>query len=407
LRILVLTFYYQPDLCAGSFRVTPLVQALRAMAPPGSEIHVVTTLPNRYRSFAAEAERREVQDGVTISRVRLPAHRSGMIDQSRAFISFARGAWQMVRGNGYDLVFATSSRLMTLVLGAEIARWKKAHFYADVRDIFVDNIRHILPAPLVKLAMPLLRRVEARSIQRADRVNLVSPGFEDYFRSRFPEQRFSFFTNGIDPDFLDMPQEDSAPFAPGDRTTVLYAGNIGEGQGLHTIVPALARATRERLRFRIIGDGARKDLLAQAVAAAGADNVELLPPMTRRELISAYRHADVLFLHLNDYDAFRNVLPSKIFEYAALGKPLWAGVAGYTADFVRKEITNAAVFAPCDVAGALRAFDSLVHRVTPRVEFVAKFDRTAITRQLAADILSVGGGRVEPVVQSLDAIPQP
>jgi hypothetical protein len=128
--------------------------------------------------------------------------------------------------------------------------------------------------------------------------------------------------------------------------------------------------------------------------------------MTRRELVGAYRNADVLFLHLNDYDAFRKVLPSKIFEYAALGKPLWAGVAGYAADFVRQEIPNAAVFAPCDVAGALRSFDSLSHRVMPRTEFVAKFGREEITRQLAADVLWVGGG-MQPVVHSLDALPQP
>jgi glycosyltransferase involved in cell wall biosynthesis len=255
------------------------------------------------------------------------------------------------------------------------------------------------------MAMPFLRWVEGRSIRRADTVNLVSPGFEEYFRRRFPTQRFSFFTNGIDPDFIDVPCEGTTPAVPGGPLTVLYAGNVGEGQGLHAILPALARASSDRLRFRIIGDGARMDLLARAVAAAGVDNVELLPPMTRLELIGAYRHADVLFLHLNDYDAFRKVLPSKIFEYAALGKPLWAGVAGYAADFVRQEIPNAAVFAPCDVAGALRSFDSLVHRVMPRTEFVAKFGREEITRQLAADILSAGDG-VQSVVHSLDALPQ-
>jgi len=31
--------------------------------------------------------------------------------------------------------------------------------------------------------------------------------------------------------------------------------------------------------------------------------------------------ADVLFLHLNAYKAFEKVLPSKIFEYAATGRP--------------------------------------------------------------------------------------
>ena len=46
---------------------------------------------------------------------------------------------------------------------------------------------------------------------------------------------------------------------------------------------------------------------------------------------------DVLFLHLNDYSAFRKVIPSKIFEYAATGKPIVAGVSGYAAEFLRHE----------------------------------------------------------------------
>ena len=66
----------------------------------------------------------------------------------------------------------------------------------------------------------------------------------------------------------------------------------------------------------------------------------------------------MLFLHLGAHAAFEKVLPSKLFEYAALGKPVLAGVAGFAARFVREEISNAAVFPPCDVAGAVRAFDA-------------------------------------------------
>jgi len=109
-------------------------------------------------------------------------------------------------------------------------------------------------------------------------------------------------------------------------------------------------------------------------------------------LIEAYCDADILFLHLNDYDAFKKVLPSKFFEYAAMGKPIWAGVSGYAAEFVRSEITNAAVFRPCDAEDAVRAFGTLVLGDTPRTEFVDKYSRTGVSREMAEDILSVGRG---------------
>ena len=107
-----------------------------------------------------------------------------------------------------------------------------------------------------------------------------------------------------------------------------------------------------------------------------------------------YRSADVLFLHLNDYEAFKHVLPSKVFEYAAMGKPLWAGVAGFAAEFVTTEVPNSAVFEPCDVAGGLRAFECLTLRSEPRGAFVAKYARAHLARQLAEDILALAGNDV-------------
>ena len=146
-----------------------------------------------------------------------------------------------------------------------------------------------------------------------------------------------------------------------------------------------------RVRFKIIGDGGRKDTLLTALVSAGVVNVELLPPMKRAQLIAAYQATDVLFLHLNDYDAFRKVLPSKLFEYGAMGKPIWAGVSGYAAEFMRTELDNSAVFHPCNAAEAERVFSQLRLQNGPRDRFVAKFARTKIANDLAADVVGILG----------------
>jgi glycosyltransferase involved in cell wall biosynthesis len=174
---------------------------------------------------------------------------------------------------------------------------------------------------------------------------------------------------------------------------VLYAGNLGEGQGLHAIIPELARRMGSRVRFQIVGEGGRRVELERRLAASGVTNVEMLSPVARPALRALYRDADVLFAHLNDYDAFRKVLPSKLFEYAALGKPIWAGVAGYAAEFVRAEIDNAAVFPPCDVDAAVVAFERLRLTDTPRPAFLARYSRASISRVMAADILATAAER--------------
>jgi glycosyltransferase involved in cell wall biosynthesis len=158
---------------------------------------------------------------------------------------------------------------------------------------------------------------------------------------------------------------------------------------LQHIVPGLAKALSGRARFTVIGDGGRYKQLKNELESSQCSNVELLPPMNRERLIKAYQGADVLFLHLNDYPAFEKVLPSKIFEYAALGKPILAGVAGYPATFIAQEVTNAQIFAPCDVLDGVEAFNKLQIKHTTRQEFLQKYSRVNIMNAMASDILAL------------------
>lgn len=393
-RILFLSFYYPPDLSAGSFRSSALIQALLRQLPPSSHIDVVTTMPNRYSSFNAGATEVEETGNLSIQRVSLPHHKSGMLDQSKAFIAYAREVSAHVLRQKYDLVYATSSRLMTGVLGAYIARSHKVPLYLDIRDIFVDTIQDILPRWLAWPMGGVFSQLERYAIGYASKVNLVSRGFEHYFLRRYPEQCFAFFPNGIDEEFkVSAPASNSCSLSA-PPYSVVYAGNLGEGQGLHTILPDLAKAMHGRVEFTVIGDGGRKVQLQKALDEAGVDNVTLQDPVNRNALVQAYLGADALFLHLNDHAAFRKVLPSKLFEYAAIGKPIWAGVAGYAAEFIEHEIENAAVFPPCDIDAAIRAFSMLQMRPISRTQFVRKYERHSIMQSLAKDIISLGrGGR--------------
>ncbi len=386
----MLSFYYQPDLCAGSFRCSALVESLQSKLADGDEIEVITTLPNRYSSFSSEAPEFEKDGNLSIYRVQLPSHQSGMLDQGKAFLKYANEVCSLVKGKHYDLVYATSSRLLTAALGAYVSNRNSIPLYLDIRDIFVDTIKDVLPRKITMLATPIFSLLERWTIKKASKVNLVSQGFQPYFEDKYPTQKFCYFTNGIDSIFMD--KAISLPGGRGDSDrpiSVLYAGNFGEGQGLHNIVPALAKRLEGRAHFRLIGDGGRRKKLEDEIAGFDCNNVSLLPPVKRNALLVEYQSADVLFLHLNDYDAFRKVLPSKVFEYAALGKPILAGVSGYAAEFVSKEVSNAKVFPPCNVEEAESALLSLDLNVEPRDEFVEKFSRNNIMMGMAQDIIQI------------------
>jgi len=388
-RIVYLTFYFEPDLCAGSFRNSPLAMELVKQASEKDIIvDVYSTLPNRYNTFEKTAPSFEEKGNLRIHRIALPPHKSGMLDQVMAFRKYYNEVLNLNKNKKADLVFASSSRLFTAYLGYIFSRKNKATLYLDIRDIFVDTMNDVFKSKAIKIAvLPILKLIERKTFNYASHINLISGGFEKYFL-KFSKPKISFFTNGIDDEFL-LNSPNSIPKNK-DRLkkTIVYAGNIGEGQGLHKIIPQAAYELGNDFEFLIIGDGGTKKLLQAEIANLGLKNVVLQNPVNRKELQKIYCESDFLFLHLNDYPAFRKVLPSKIFELATFSKPIIAGVSGYAAEFINSEVSNSFVFDPCNVDQLVKCLrnHSESHSID-RKDFKIKYTRASINSEMSKSIL--------------------
>jgi glycosyltransferase involved in cell wall biosynthesis len=389
-RIVYLTFYYEPDLCAGSFRNTPLAIELAKQAHEKDVIvDIYTTLPNRYSTFVQSALKFEEFGNLRIHRISLPPHKSGMLDQVLSFKKYYAEVLSLNKKNRVDLVFASSSRLFTAYLGFTIAKKYDAPLYLDIRDIFVDTMSDVLKSKILKLGiLPLLKLIEIRTFNYAKHINLISGGFKSYF-SKFSNTEFTFYTNGIDEEFLETTPIIEKSEKVGNRKTIVYAGNIGEGQGLHKVIPQAAKELGSEFEFIIIGDGGTKNLLQDEIENLSTSNVVLEKPVNRKELQCIYSNADYLFIHLNDYPAFRKVLPSKIFELATFGIPIIAGVSGFAAEFINNEVSDSFVFEPCNVKQLVDFLRSdIVSNTIDRREFKMKYRRSNINTLMAESILS-------------------
>jgi len=389
-RIVYLTFYYEPDLCAGSFRNTPLAIELAKQAREKDIIvDVYTTLPNRYSSFEQSALEFEELGNLRIHRISLPPHKSGMLDQVFSFKKFYSEVIKLNKNKRADLVFASSSRLFTAYLGFTIAKKSDSPLYLDIRDIFVDTMSDVFKSKILKLGLlPLLKLIEIRTFNYAKHINLISGGFKSYF-SKFSNTEFTFYTNGIDEEFLETTPIIEKSEKVGNRKTIVYAGNIGEGQGLHKVIPQAAKELGSEFEFIIIGDGGTKKLLQDEIENLSISNVVLEKPVNRKELQGIYSNADYLFIHLNDYPAFRKVLPSKIFELATFGKPIIAGVSGFAAEFIKNEVSDSFVFEPCNAKQLIDFLKSdIASNTIDRKGFELKYRRSNINNLMAESILS-------------------
>jgi len=294
-------------------------------------------------------------------------------------------AFQYTRGKKYDLLFATTSRLFTGFLGALLAKKTGARLYLDIRDIFSDTLKNVSKNPAIRFLLPLIVQIEKFTVNSAFSINLVSRGFHNYFKKINPDQNFSFYSNGIDDEFLDF---DFQKKVKTDKKIILYAGNIGEGQGLEKILPISAKLLEDTCEFWVIGDGGRKNKLVEAIQKEKLQNIKLIEPVSRKELIAFYAKSDYLFLHLNNYKAFEKVLPSKLFEFAATGKTILAGVNGFAKEFIEQNVDNAWVFEPCNVQDFIEKYAQSTSKDVRRKDFIQKYRRTKITAEMVKSFLN-------------------
>ena len=390
MKILFLTFYFQPDLCAGSFRASAILNELKNN--PNIKIDVLTTMPNRYVEFKADAANVEKFENVEVTRLEIPSHKSGIFDQIRSFSSFYFQVRSVIKKSNYDFVFATSSRLFTAFLGANIAKRKKIPLYLDIRDLARDTLVNLYKPPIKYLLDFLLYKIERYTFNSATHINFVSEGFQNYIEKNYTDLESSIFSNGIDPEFMDLDSYDAAKIKKNthsDKINIIYAGNIGAGQALEKIIPELALQLKTQVVFKIVGSGSRSQMLKSKIKKLKLRNVLIVDPIPRSELKIEYQKADVLFLHLDDLAAFEKVLPSKIFEYAATGKPIMAGVKGYPRKFMEQKLSGSVIFDPCDINDALKAFEKISFVKNDRDSFKKEFSRDIITKKMVEDILRV------------------
>jgi glycosyltransferase involved in cell wall biosynthesis len=394
MKIVFFTFYYPPDLCAGSFRSVALSQALSKKIDSNDELHIITTHPNRYASYKALANNIELDGKVTIHRILVPGHQSGMLSQARTFGVYAISAYKLCKQINPSFLIGTTSRLMTGVLTGVSAHQLGCRYFIDLRDIFSESISDLFSRKnriLGGVSKKIFSFFEKKLFYSASGVNVVSEGFPEYFQKEGVDtSNWSFFPNGVDYEFTKLTNKKNT--ISEKNKIILYAGNIGGGQGLELILPYVAKKIGNNYRFLVVGDGGMRVALEERLKYENIDNVEILPPVRREKLIEYYQNADILFLHLNNIPALRRVLPSKIFEYTALRKPIVAGLDGYSAKFLKDNTPYATIFNPGNVnqcVNSIKEAESLKINEDKINNFIEKYAREKIMEKMATHILSI------------------
>ena len=248
-------------------------------------------------------------------------------DWGRSWIRHgAAAAINLARESPFDLMVSFSPCFATHRAALRVKqRFPNMPWFAYLADPFVGNPMN----PVNPLQLRLNHRLEAQVFEAATAVIGNTEAIAAVWRDRYPRlaERFSAIPNGFD---LEEPVG-PLPIPVGRPAPVLlHAGAIYGARFPGMLFESIARLHARNilapanLNVRLLGDGGgmtgdRASLFAdmQSLGYAAADG-----PVSRPEAIRRTGQADyLLLLDLNDSNAKLQV-PSKLFDYLRIGRPI-------------------------------------------------------------------------------------
>jgi glycosyltransferase involved in cell wall biosynthesis len=388
MRILYLSQYFPPEPGAPAARVSELT---RAWARAGHDVTVLTAMPNHPSGIVPEDYRRralvrETVDGVNVVRTWIyAAPNKGRVRRSLAYASYAASAvgWGQLHTGAADVVLATSPQLLCACAGWAAATAHRAPFIFEVRDLWPESIVAVGALPAGHPVVRGLTVVE-EGLYRAARAIVV---VTDSFRTRLVERgvdasKIHVVKNGVDlRRFVPMPRE--TPLRA-DLGYVGYAGTHGMAHGLNTVLDAARRlSNRDDVRFLFVGDGAERKRLEERARAEKLENTRFLGVLPRDRMNEVYASLDLSLVTLRKSELFTTVIPSKIFEIAAMERPILISVDGEARALV--EASGGGLFVPPDDSAAMA--DAILGLASDR-ERTESMGRAYVVREFDRDVLA-------------------
>ena len=335
MRLLVVTPHFTPDIAPTGVVVTALVDEWCRF---GHQVHVITSLPwyQEHRvadGWTGRPVRRGRYGTATVTRLYpFPVQKGQTGRRAVAFGAFtglaavaAAGTW-----GPFDAVVAVSPPI-TLAFAARLAAWRHGcPMVLNVQDVFPDvavTVGELNSPQLISLA----RRLERATYRAADAVTVLSADLEGNITAKVAGLDRPPVVETI-PNFVDIHNlrpldrltDYRREYRLGDRTVVMYAGNLGHSQSLDLVVEAARRhRNRDDLVYVINGAGVRAEEIS--AAAAGLQNLIVIGYQPAERLAEVLATGDIHVVPLRAGLASASV-PSKAYSAMAAGRPVIASV---------------------------------------------------------------------------------
>ncbi|MCG3175025.1 MAG: GDP-mannose-dependent alpha-mannosyltransferase [Myxococcota bacterium] len=344
MRIFFFTDHFRPEPSAPAAHV---YERARYWARWGHDVTVICATPNFpdgavYPGYGNPWRFEENMDGVRVLRVKTyVTANKGFVKRTLDYMSYMGSAFvNALPERKPDVAISTSPHIFAAIGGLSYALARRVPHVLEVRDLWPGS----LPATIGLAGRLLYRPVEQVELNVYRQSTLIMPlthAFkEDMVARGVPASKVEVVINGANLELFTPRERDaelSSRLGLDGKFVVSYLGTLGLASGLLNAVEAAELLRDTPFRLLLVGSGAIYDQLAERIRSAAAGNVILLGRQLKEEIPRYWSVTDLSLIHLENNPVFKTVIPSKIFESMAMGKPiLYAVPEGEGSSIVRR-----------------------------------------------------------------------
>lgn len=403
MKIGVLSQWFDPEPGPASL---PGVYA-REFVKQGHQVSVLTGFPNYpagklYPGYRMRPRSREVDGAIQLTRVALyPNHSRSVLGRAANYGSFGLTASILSGGalKSADAIWVYNSPLTVAAPMLAHSRFGRTPVFLHVQDLWPDSLVESGMFPegrIGELASRVVSSIVRLTERRSAVIGVISMSVRDLLLQRSP---------GLDPAkivYVPNPANEQLfrPVIETRRTyhieqdpeivEVMYAGAMGEVQGLDTLLAA-ARLLRERtdIRFTMVGDGISRERLERQALRDKLQNIRFVGRVRQDEVPRLIARATVQLVSLASSPFLAYTTPSKIPSLLASGTPIIGQIEGDGANMLHAS-GAALVVRPGDAAGLVEAITQLAD-MGP----IGRARMGALGREYYDDHLSAGAAASE------------
>ncbi|MBD1261733.1 glycosyltransferase family 4 protein [Maribacter polysiphoniae] len=418
-KVLIVTYYWPPAGGPGvqrwlkfvkylpEFGITPIVyipenpnypiidDSIGNEVPEGLVIyrHPIRE-PYKVAGFFSKNDAKRISSGIITTKNQSFLEKVMLWVRGNFFIPDARKNWvkpsvrflqTIIEKENIDCLVTTGPPHSLHLIGNQLKQITKVKWLADFRDPWT-SIGYHKKLKLTRKSQQEHKRLEQLVLNNADRVIVTSNTTKEEFQG-ITQKPISVITNGYDTD-ISVPKVTTKGF------TISHIGSLLSGRNPAILWQVLGTMVLENDEFdscfklRLAGV-VSEDVLQSIYDAGLRGHTELLGYVSHEEAVRLQQESQVLLLVEIDSHETKGILPGKLYEYMAAGRPiLGIGPKGWDAARIIADTHSGFSFGYDDENKLkdvlLKWFEAYSNDgLIMDAQGIEKYSRRALTRELA------------------------